>query len=667
MKENDFISLRRLERLPEKILHGGDYNPEQWLDRPDILEKDIIYMKEAHVNVVTLGVFSWSVYEPEEGIYHFEWLDRIMDRLYENGIYVILATPSGARPAWMDEKYPEIMRVNEYGVRNTHGIRHNHCMSSPKYREKVIAMDEMLAKRYGKHPALILWHISNELGGVCYCSLCKERFRNFLKERYQTIEQLNQEWWTTFWSHRFNRFEQIEPPSKRGETSIHGLNLDWKRFTTWNMNDYMKTEIEVFRRLTPDIPVTTNFMRLYRGLDYHKMAQELDIVSWDSYPEWGKAEESLTDTFYQTAFEHNIMRSMKLDRPFLLMESTPSIVNWHPTNRLKRPGIHRLSSLQAIACGSDSIQYFQWRKGRGSYEQHHGAVIDHLGTNDTRVYREVQEVGEKLEKLGQVRTSIVKNQVAIIYDWENRWAIEDMAGLSDRKNYDETVQEIYRILLKHGIDSDLVSSETELNGYKMVIVPMLYLLKPAAASGLRNFTKAGGVVLATYLTGYTNENTLCWLGGFPGGGLKEVFGLYSEEVDSLYEGERNAAVFVDGTERLGEIKDFCEILKVQNAEIVVLYEKDFYAQTPVLTKNVFGEGQAWYLGARLCEKGMTKVLKEISQEAGIVWEDLPDGLMVHRRYKADKEYIFALNVTGNVLNYHGHQVQAFDMEVWIGR
>lgn len=666
MKENDFMSLKRLERLPGKMLHGGDYNPEQWLDRPDILEKDIIYMKEAHVNVVTLGVFSWSVYEPEEGVYHFEWLDRIMDRLYENGIYVILATPSGARPAWMDEKYPEMMRVNEYGVRNTHGVRHNHCMSSPKYREKVIAMDEMLAKRYGKHPALILWHISNELGGVCYCSLCRERFQHFLKERYHTIEQLNQEWWTTFWSHRFNRFDQIDPPSKRGETSIHGLNLDWKRFTTWNMNDYMKTEIEVFRRLTPDIPVTTNFMRLYRGLDYHKMAPELDIISWDSYPAWGKVGESLANTFYQTAFEHSVMRSMKSDRPFLLMESTPSLVNWHTTNKLKRPGIHRLSSLQAVACGSDSVQYFQWRKGRGSYEQYHGAVIDHLGTNDTRVYREVQEVGERLTKLEQICRSTARNQVAIIYDWENRWAIEDMAGLSERKNYDETVQEIYKILLKHGIDSDLVSSETELEGYKMVIAPMLYLLKPATASRLRGFTKAGGVVLATYLTGYTNENTLCWLGGFPGDGLKEVFGLYSEEIDSLYEGEQNAAVSVDGMERFGEIKDFCEILKVQSAQVLAVYEKDFYAKTPMLTQNTFGKGEAWYLAARLCEDGMTKVLKKVSQAAELIWEELAEGLMIHRRYETDKEYIFALNTTGNVLNYCGHQIQAFDMKVWEG-
>lgn len=664
MNDNRAAGLKRLEKIPKRLLHGGDYNPEQWLERPDILEKDIAYMREAHINSVTLGVFAWSVYEPEEGEYHFEWLDETMDRLYENDIYVILATPSGARPAWMDEQYPEIMRVNEYGIRNTHGVRHNHCMSSPIYRRKVIEMNEMLARRYGEHPALILWHISNEFGGECYCELCRERFRMFLQRRYQNIERLNQEWWTTFWSHRFRSFEQIDPPSKRGESSIHGLNLDWKRFTTWNMNDYMKDEIGVFRRLTPDIPVTTNFMRLYKGLDYHQMAPELDIVSWDSYPAWGQQGESLTDTFYQTAFEHSVMRSMKTDRPFLLMESTPSIVNWHRANKLKRPGVHRLSSLQAIACGADSVLYFQWRKGRGSYEQHHGAVIDHLGKNDTRVYKDVQEVGDRLRKLDCLCGSIAQNGLAILYDWENCWAIEDMAGLSDRKNYDETVQEIYKILLKHGIDSDLISSEREFDTYKVVIAPMLYMLKPETADRLKRFTAEGGVVLATYLTGYINENTLCWLEGFPGDGLKEVFGLYSEEIDSIYEGEVNGAVFQDGSNFHCEVRDFCEILKVQTAEVLAVYTEDFYAGTPVLTRNNFGRGQAWYMAARMDEGGLTAVLKKVCSDGGLYWEHLPEGLEVHRRFGKGVRYTIALNTTQKKLIYRGRLIDALDAAVW---
>ena len=225
------------------FVHGGDYNPEQWLDRPDILEEDIRMMKKAGVNCVTLGVFSWSVYEPKEGEFHFEWLKKIMDSLYENGIYTILATPSGARPAWLDKKYPEAMRVGKNGQRNHHGVRHNHCMSSPEYRKKTALMDKLLAEKFGQHPGLIMWHVSNELGGECYCPLCVERFQKYLNEQFDhEIDKLNQAWWTTFWSHRYNDFDQIEPPFANGEGSIMGLNLEWKRFTTWNMNDFMNSE-----------------------------------------------------------------------------------------------------------------------------------------------------------------------------------------------------------------------------------------------------------------------------------------------------------------------------------------------------------------------------------------------------------------------------------------
>ena len=390
------------------LLHGGDYNPDQWLDRPDILEEDIKMMKKAGVNTATVGVFSWSALEPQEGNFQFGWLHDIMDKLYENGIYTVLATPTGARPAWMDEKYPSVLRVEKDGRRNHHSGRHNHCMSSLEYRALVEKMDTKLAQEFGSHPGLILWHISNELGGECYCDSCKKRFQEYLREKYHNnIEELNKQWWTSFWSRRFDSFEQIEPPYDNGEHSILGLNLDWKRFNSWNMKDYLAFERRILKKYTPQVPATANFMKLFEQLDYVDLAKEIDIISWDGYPSWNNDYETPADTAAELSFDHAVMRSLKKDKPFMLMESTPSLVNWHSVNKLKRPGILRASSIQTIGCGSDTVQYFQWRKGRGAAEQFHGAVVDHLGRDDTRVFKEVSEVGELLKKLAPVTGSRV--------------------------------------------------------------------------------------------------------------------------------------------------------------------------------------------------------------------------------------------------------------------
>lgn len=629
--------------LGDKILHGGDYNPEQWLDRPDILEADILMMQEAHINTVTLGVFSWSTYEPEEGHFHFEWLDKIVDSLYEAGISFILATPTGARPAWMDAKYPEILRVDRQGNRRKHGVRHNHCMSSEVYRQKAREMDKRLAKRYGSHPGLLMWHVSNEFGGECCCPACEKKFRTYLEDKYISIEKLNKEWWTTFWSHNYQTFDQIEIPSPLGENSIHGMNLDWQRFTTWNMTDYMKEEIKVLKDISPHIPITTNFMRKYGGLDYQVMAKELDLISWDIYPELGKEDQALYETMGQVAFDHAIMRGLK-DRPFLLMEMTPSLVNWHPYNKLKRPEIHKLTAMQALACGSDSVLYFQWRKGRGSYEQFHGAVVDHLGRSDTRIFQEVKTLGKDLEALDEIVGSKVKSPVAIIFDWENRWAIKDMAGLSKDKKYDETVSSIYEDLLSLGLDPQIVHSQEDLSEYDLVIAPMVYLLKPKTSRRLKTFVNQGGILLATYLTGYVNVNTLCYEGGFPGDGLTELFGLYSEEIDTLYPGEFNETQLDFMGHKKAKLYDYCEILKPGQAEILSTYEKDFYKGSPLLTRNHYGQGQAWYLGARMERSGMKGLLRRLCQEAGIKTRDLPQGLEVHERVKGDKAYRFYLNL-----------------------
>ena len=627
------------------LLHGGDYNPDQWLDRPDILEEDIRMMKKAGINSATLGVFSWSVYEPLEGEYNFEWLVDIIDKLYKNGIYTILSTPSGARPAWLDEKYPEVMRVDNYGHRNHHGERHNHCMSSPVYREKVSNIIHKLVEYVGKHPGVIMWHISNELSGECFCPLCIKRFQNYLADKFDNdISKLNHAWWNTFWSHNYNRFDQIEPPFKNGENTNLGLNLEWKRFTTWNMNEYMKSEIKIVKELTPNLPVTSNFMQFYGGLDYNVLADELDVISWDSYPELHNNYEKFYESMERNSFCHAIMRSMKRGKPFMMMESAPGFVNWLPYNKVRRPGVHKLSSMQAVACGSDTVQYFQWRKGRGSFEQYHGAVVDHLGKDDTRIFKEVEDLGIALKKISKTAGTIIEAKTALLYDWDNKWAIEDIKGLSkNTKNYDNVCLSFYSEFLRLGIEMDVISSDRDFLNYDIIIAPMLYMLRPGVADRLKAFVNKGGQLLATYLTGYVDINQLCYLGGFPGDGLNELFGIISEEIDTLYPDDKNIAEFTDGSS--GIIKDYAEILRVNNASVLATYGQDFYKGTPVVTANNYGKGTAYYVGARIAQSKMRDIFIQMAQKAGIEYKKLPLGVEYHKRTTDGESYEFYLNNT----------------------
>ena len=297
----------------DHFLHGGDYNPDQWLDRPDILEKDLEYFEKAGINCVSLGIFSWAMLEPEEGHYQFDWVKEIIDRLYSHGVSIDLATPSGARPHWLTDAYPEVLRVDENRRHALFGERHNHCYTSPAYRQKVYQINRKLAETFVDHPGVILWHISNEYGGECHCPLCQEQFRAWLKDRYHTIDHLNKCWNTAFWSHIYQNFDQIESPSPIGEWEMHGLKLDWKRFVTHQTRDFMRWEIQALRDGGTAKPVTTNFMYDYQGLDYSKFADDLDVISWDNYPTWHK--EAEIETAWDCGLQHHQMRSYK-GQPF---------------------------------------------------------------------------------------------------------------------------------------------------------------------------------------------------------------------------------------------------------------------------------------------------------------------------------------------------------------
>ena len=628
------------------IMHGGDYNPEQWLDRPDILEQDIVLMKKAGINCVTLGVFSWSVYEPMEGEFHFEWLKEIVDNLYQNGIYTVLATPSGASPAWLDEKYPEAMRVDSYGHRYHHGVRHNHCLQAPIMRKKIEILNTKLAENFADHPGLLLWHISNEFGGECFCPHCVKKFQNYLADKFDhDIDKLNKAWWTPFWSHTYNNFEQIEPPYSNGEFSIMGLNLEWRRFTSWSFTDYMKFEIDTLHKVNPNIPVTTNFMKLFDGIDYHEMAKEVDLVSWDSYPAFHNDGESLSETMLENAFDHCVIRCTKPNKPFMLMESAPGLVNWHPFNKYKRPGVHRLACLQAVASGSDTVQYFQIRKCRGSYEQYHGAVIDHMGTDDTRVFKEVEEVGKLLKKIPEVAGTMPLNQVAMLFDWDNRWAIQDVKALAqETKKYEKTCMDLWKASMKMGVEMDVISSDMDWSQYQVIVAPMLYVLHDGVGEKIKAFVAKGGTFLATYFTGYVDKNLLCHLGGFPGDGLAEVFGIISEEIDTLYPTARNHICFASD-QRHCEVVDYAEYLRVKDATVLAAYEEDYIKDTAAVTSKAYGEGMAYYVACRLGEKDMQYIYEKVYADAGIETKKLPEDVEYHVRYGENEKYELYLNAS----------------------
>jgi len=634
------------------ILHGGDYNPEQWLKwKDEIWPEDMRLAKEAGINTLSVGIFSWSMLEPEEDVFDFSWLDEVMDMMARNGLKAILATPTGARPQWMAEAHPEALRVEKDGVRNMFGGRHNACLSSPYFRRKATQINTLLAERYKDHPALGMWHISNEYGGsgdsACYCPYCQERFRDFLKARYKTLDALNEAYWTTFWSHRYTSWSQVVPPMLHGETSLHGLNLDWHRFTTWQYIDFYRLETEPLKRLTPGIPCTANLMELFYNINYFDFAKELDVVSWDNYPRWRNSDKDI-DVAASTAFVHDMFRSMKGGQPFMLMESCPSAPNWHPVAKIYANGAHLSHSLQAIAHGSDTVQYFQFRKSRGSSEKFHGAVVDHEGHGRTRVFREIAETGKQLQKLDPIVGTTVPSKAAILFDWENWWAYDDAQfGHNDAKDYVEMVREYYRPFHDMGIPVDIIDQSMDLSPYRLVITPCLYLLRPGFADRLKAFIAAGGTWLATCINGYVNETDLCYRGGFPGE-LKETLGIWEEELDSLYPEDYNKITW---NGKAYKAWHYCALSHTldDTVRVEAVYERDFYQGYPAVTRRKAGKGQALYVAARMEEAFLQDYLSALADELHlprILEGAIPRGLEVTLREDGENEFVFLNNFSG---------------------
>ena len=651
-----------------KLLHGGDYNPEQWLDRPDILAQDIELMKKARVNTVTLGVFSWSTLEPQEGVYTLDWLADIIHNLYANGIRTILATPSAARPAWLAHKYPEVRRVRADRVRELYNRRQNYCYTSPLYRDKVRRIDQKLAQRFGSDPAVILWHISNEMGGDCHCELCQAEFRRWLQVRYGSLQALNKAWNARFWSHDYTAWEQIESPAPQGENAVQALALDWKRFVSDRHIDFLKFERDIVKEVAPDAKFTANMMYRFDGIDYFKMAKEIDVASWDNYPTWHKPTETVEETALDTAMMHDLFYSMK-GKPFLLMESSPSFTNWQPISKQKKPGIAELAALQTVAHGADSVLYFQWRASRGAEEKFHGAVVGHDGRQDARAFTETVQVGEKLEKLSEITAVQREKQALIVHDWQNKWALEGSCGPRNAGlGYWDELKRHYNALARAGIAVEFGDETADLTGYRLVVVPMLYLLTDDFAKKLCDFAQNGGTVVVTYWTGVVDESDLCRLGDTPYG-LTELLGLRRTEIDGMYDGETRRCTPVSGcTLPEAQASILCEVAVPNDtdpAEPLSVYAEDYFAQHPAAAVHKYGAGRAYYLASRFDEDFYRAFYRDAAKELGLMpaWpQPLPAGVLAVKR----GSYVFVQNCTEQPVTVGESKLPRYGTAVWNG-
>ena len=632
-------------RLPG-ILYGGDYNPDQW--PAEGWDEDVRLMGVAGVNVATVPVFGWAALQPDEDTFTFEWLDTILDKLAAGGLHACLATATASQPAWLDQKYPDVLVADDTGVRRRHGNRHAFCPSSENYRRLSTGLARRLAERYKDHPALLLWHVNNEYGTYCWCENCAASFREWLKAKYGTLDELNARWYTSFWGHTYSDWSQVEPPYRNGEGSIQALKLDWHRFQSDALLGCYKAEADVLREVTPGVPITTNLMGSFFPLNYRKWAKELDIVSWDNYPR-------PNDPPSNISFTHALMRGLKEGQPFLLMEQSPSQQNWQPYNRLKPPGALRLQSFQTVAQGADAVMYFQWRRGRGGIEKLHGALVEHHDRAEgSRVFREVSALGAELKALGtQTLGGRTPARVAVLFDWENWWGLRFSSGPNVDLDYLKVVRAFYGALYALDIQTDVVAPDADLSHYDVIVAPLLTMLRPEDAEQIVGRVREGATLLTTFFSAMVNADDQVYPGG-PPGPLTEVLGLWAEETDALPPTARNGMRFPHGFGEIAGSAAFpatllCDRVRLEGATTLAAYTDDFYAGEPAFTVNQFGEGRGYYLATLPEDGGLRAILAAICAEKGVAsplaeGAAPPEGVEVAVRVSPDgRELLYLMN------------------------
>ncbi len=636
-KQHRRAAEERLKHMHQQLggfAYGGDYNPEQW-PRETWLE-DARLMQEAGVNLVTLGVFSWSRMEPSEGLYDFAWLDDVMGILHENGIGVDLAIPDAVPPAWLIQQHPDILPELADGSTFGFGSRQHCDVSHPVYRAKALAFTERLGEHYAEHPALRMWHVGNEYGPVSYGPWADKAFRGWLREKYVSLDELNAAWSTDVWGQVYSDWKQVHVPAQPRTWSNPSRRLDFHRFTSDSMLRHFTAERDILRRHTPALPIVTNFMRFFKNNDYWAWAAEEDAVALDIYPDPREDEAHVA-----AALNFDLMRSLRGNQPWMVMEQATGAVSQWSVNVSKLPGKMRLGSYQAIAQGSDAILFFQWRQAKGGTERFHSAMISHAGTN-TRIFREVTQLGQELKNLPQLVGTRSTASVAVVFDWDCWWALE--LGNSPRSdlNYPAEVLRYYKHFFHANVPVDFVDTKTDLSSYDLVVLPASFLLGDEAAQRFTDYVAGGGRLVVSYLSGIVDENNTVRLGGYPGA-LRTVIGAWSEEMHPLAgDAEQVKLSFADGG--TGSAGYWTEHLHAEEAEVLASYGSGRLAGFPAVTRNRFGDGTAVYISARLDEGSLDRVLREEWQQADVEPViDAPHGIQARRRSGGGRDYLLVLN------------------------
>ncbi|MCO1575804.1 beta-galactosidase [Crossiella sp. SN42] len=614
-----------------RFAFGADYNPEQWPEQ--VQDEDVALMRAAGVSLVSVGIFSWAVAEPEPGRYQLDWLDRVLDRLAANGIGACLATMTASPPPWLAHRHPETLPRRADGTLLSPGARQHYCPSSPVYRAYAAGLVETLATRYAGHPALAMWHVNNEYGchvPECFCEVSAAAFRGWLAERYGGVDGLNEAWSTTFWSQRYHELTEVRPPRTAPTFPNPAQVLDYKRFSSHALLECFLLEKEILRRVTPGVPVTTNFVGAWHRIDVASWAPHLDVVSYDSYPDPHDP-----DTVVQAAFAYDQMRALH-GKPWLLLEQAPSAVNWRTRNAPKAPGQMRLWSYQAVARGADAVMYFQWRQSRGGAERFHSAMVPHAGPG-ARAYRETAALGAELAGLEPLLGSETEASVALLADWSSGWAVQGSALPSADLSFEDTNLAHYRPLWTAGIAVDVVSAQADLSRFRLLVVPNLYLVDEPVAARLVEYVRAGGHLVLSFFSGIVDSADRVHLGGYPGP-FRELLGLTVEEFWPL-PADGVIALESGGTGRI-----WSEWITPAGAEVLDRFAEGELAGLPAITRHAFGAGVATYLGTRPDEAGMAEVLGRALADAGVepVLAGLPAGVEVAER-RGDQRWLFLLN------------------------